>query len=82
MGLLDWRQEGSTEGDVRIILQAEGKTDRSLEACKEWARTFIRDVIPWWASGEPLTEQEAVEVGARFCAMLVWGKQHQYDHDS
>lgn len=79
MGLDDFRRSGSIEQDICIIMRAQGQVDRALAARKQWVRAFIKGVIPWWVQGERLSATEAGEVGARFSALLAWGKQHQYD---
>lgn len=69
-GLRDFSAGLTLEEDIRRIMRAEGATDLSTEACKEWARVLIRGCVPWWTPGSKLNAMERERIGAVFSYRL------------
>lgn len=68
----DWRpQAWSVEDEIKILLRAQRKPDRSTAACKEFAARFVASVIKRWTPGQALTAKQAQKVGAQFDRALL-----------
>lgn len=74
-GLYLWHRD--VETDVRIVMRAEGLTDTAAAACKQWARRFIQQRVPWWSPGNELRWTERQMIGAAFVARLAAAKRAQ-----
>lgn len=61
MSLLDW-----TTRDVNAEVREIAGAQLSDAECKEWARDFIRSVLPWWDPRDKLYWPDAQTIGAAF----------------
>lgn len=79
MGLRAWCGDNapSVEEEIRVILRAAGAQDVSKEACKMWARQFMREWVKDWTPGKLLAPEQCWKVGQAFLEVLATAKAKQ-----
>lgn len=57
------------ESEVRAILRARGTPHPSIDACRKWARAFVRGFAPFYPD-VALTDLQAQTIGREFIKEL------------
>ena len=67
MTLLDWKSRPRTiMEEIQTILRANGSSNLSAAACREWAKLFVQHYKKDWLPGNALSFDHARLIGSAF----------------